>query len=271
MSRWNLIYITSNSHSGSTLLDMLIGSNSRCITLGEIHKLTSNLHGVCACGAANYQECAFWCDVDARLQSSGGPGLAQLHLDSVQEDEFQSMNRALFHVLQGKTNAKWFVDSSKKLSRLKNLISDPSFYVFPVHIVRRPEGVVCSNMRKGRGFYNELKLYYSQLWQRYQYLHRHPYLLVSYESLCSRPDIVLSEIMKRLGIAFEPAQLDWSRHDHHNVNGNRRTRTSRQSSIRLDERWRRELSLWQRLVIKLATVIFRCRLLLLLRAWPKPL
>ena len=51
MSSWNLIYITSNSHSGSTLLDMLIGSHSACLTLGEIHKLTLKSEGVCACGA----------------------------------------------------------------------------------------------------------------------------------------------------------------------------------------------------------------------------
>ena len=271
MSRWNLVYITSNSHSGSTLLDMLIGSHSSCITLGEIHKLTRKSKGVCACGAPNYQECAFWRDVDVRLQACGGPKLPELHLDSTQKDEFQEMNHYLFRVLQEKTNAQWFVDSSKKLSRLKSLVSDRSFNVVPVHIIRRPEGVVCSNMRKGRGFYGELHSYYYDLWNRYKYLHCRRHVLVSYESLCSQPDLVLGKIMERLGLFFESAQLQWSKHEHHNVNGNKRTRTSRQSLICLDERWRRELKLWQRLVVKLATIKFRLKLLLFLRVWPKPL
>ena len=63
--------------------------------------------------------------------------------------------------------------------------------------------------------------------------------------------------MNKLGLDFESEQLDWSSHDHHNVNGNKRTRTTRQSSIRLDERWRRDLSIWQRLVVKLTTIQFK--------------
>ena len=256
MTSWNLIYITGNGHSGSTLLDMLIGSHSKCVTLGEIHQLTLKAKGVCACGAANYKECDFWRDVDYRLQSSGGPQLSELHVDSSQESEFRRSNHALLSVLQEKTSARWFVDSSKKLTRLKSLLSDPSINVLPIHIVRRPEGVVCSNMAKGRGFYHSLRSYYSGLWSRYKYLRQKPCLTVSYEELCSFPEQVMTRIMRHLGLDFELEQLDWSSHDHHNVNGNKRTRTSSQSAIRLDERWRSKLNPWQRLVVKLASLHF---------------
>ena len=271
MSSWNLIYITSNSHSGSTLLDMLIGSHSECLTLGEIHKLTLKSEGVCACGAENYRECSFWSDVAARLQAEGGPSLAELCLHSEDDTEFRAMNRALFHVLQGKTGCQWFVDSSKKISRLKKLLADSEFNVLPVHIVRRPEGVVCSNVAKGRSYRDELRAYHYDLWQRYKFLRRRPHLLVSYESLCSRPERVLGQIMAAAGLSFESAQIAWADQEHHNVNGNKRTRTSRQSAIRLDERWRRELSRRQRLVIRLAQVRFRLLLLLRLGVWPQPL
>ena len=256
MTSWNLIYITGNGHSGSTLLDMLIGSHSKCVTLGEIHQLTLKAKGVCACGAANYKECDFWRDVDNRLRSSGGPQLSELHVDSSQESEFRRSNHALLSVLQEKTSARWFVDSSKKLTRLKSLLSDPSINVLPIHIVRRPEGVVCSNMAKGRGFYHSLQSYYSGLCSRYKYLRHKPCLTVSYEELCSFPEQVMAHIMRHLGLDFELEQLDWSSHDHHNVNGNKRTRTSSQSVIRLDERWRSKLNPWQRLVVKLASLHF---------------
>ena len=257
MTPWNLIYITSNGHSGSTLLDMLIGSHSECITLGEIHQLTLKAKGVCACGAANYKECSFWRDIDLRLQANGEPELSKLHVDSCYQDEFRRSNHALLGVLQEKTKARWFVDSSKKLTRLQSLLSDSSVNVLPIHIVRRPEGVVCSNMAKGRGFYASLHSYYSGLWSRYKFLRRKPHLLVSYEELCSCPEQVMSRIMNKLGLHFEVEQLDWTSHDHHNVNGNKRTRTTRQSSIRLDERWRRDLSIWQRLVVTLTTLKFK--------------
>ena len=271
MSSWNLIYITSNSHSGSTLLDMLIGSHSECLTLGEIHKLTLKSEGVCACGAENYRECLFWSDVSRRLVAKGAPALAELRLHSTEEAEFQEMNHALFGVLQEKTSCRCFVDSSKKISRLGQLLRDPAFRVMPVHIVRRPEGVVCSNIAKGRPYREELRAYHHDLWERYAFLRRRPHLLVSYESLCSNPELVLGRIMAAVGLSFEPGQLDWAEQEHHNVNGNKRTRTSRQSAIRLDERWRRELSRRQRLVIRLAQLRFRILLLLRLGIWPRPL
>ena len=57
MRSWHLIYIASNSHSGSTLLDALIGSHTQRLTLGDIHKLKSE--GVCASGAENHRDCPF--------------------------------------------------------------------------------------------------------------------------------------------------------------------------------------------------------------------
>lgn len=271
MSLWNLVYITSNSHSGSTLLDMLLGSHSRCLTLGEIHKLTLKSEGVCACGADNYRECLFWADVNQRLLASSGLALADLRLHTEDPREFQAMNRALFAALQAKTGCSWFVDSSKKLARLKLLLADPDFNVIPIHIVRRPEGVVCSNLAKGRPYRDELRAYYYDLWNRYKFLQRRPHLLISYERLCSQPEMILGRIMQALGLEFEPSQLDWSQQEHHNVNGNKRTRTSRHSAIRLDERWRRELTAGQRLLIALAQFRFRMRLLLRLGLWPRPL
>ena len=271
MSSWNLIYITSNSHSGSTLLDMLIGSHSQCLTLGEIHKLTQKSEGVCACGAENYRECLFWSDVSRRLAEHGAPALSELQLHSKDQAEFQRVNHALFRVLQEKVGCSWFVDSSKKLSRLSQLLRDPEFRVLPLHIVRRPEGVVCSNIAKGRSYREELRAYHHDLWERYAFLRRRPHLLVSYESLCSNPEWVLTGIMAAMGLSFEPAQLEWTEHEHHNVNGNKRTRTSRQSAIRLDERWRRALTRRQRLVIALAQLRFRVLLLVRLGIWPRPL
>ncbi|MCT0223909.1 hypothetical protein [Synechococcus sp. CS-1328] len=266
-----LIYITSNSHSGSTLLDMLIGSHSACLTLGEIHKLTAKSEGECACGASSFATCLFWQDVSSRLEASGSPPLADLQIHATDPVAFRDANRCLLTVLQQKTGCAVFVDSSKKLSRLKLLLQDPDLQVLPVHIVRRPEGVVCSNIAKGRPWGEELEIYHRNLWPRYDLLRHHPHLLVSYESLCRQPEQVLGRIMQAAGLAFEPDQLDWTRHEHHNVNGNKRTRTSRASTIRLDERWRRQLSRRQRLAIRLAQARFRLRLLLRFGLWPRPL
>lgn len=58
------IYICSAGHSGSTLLDMLIGSHSRIASLGEVNQLSKNiaLNTQCSCGD-EILSCRLWSKV----------------------------------------------------------------------------------------------------------------------------------------------------------------------------------------------------------------
>ncbi len=62
------VYICSAGHSGSTLLDLLIGSHSRIASLGEIWHLSKNLalNTECSCGVA-VRDCVVWREVVARV------------------------------------------------------------------------------------------------------------------------------------------------------------------------------------------------------------
>lgn len=62
------IFICSAGHSGSTLLDMLIGSHPQCESLGEVVLLPMEfaLDRVCTCGS-QIRECPLWSDVARRL------------------------------------------------------------------------------------------------------------------------------------------------------------------------------------------------------------
>ena len=144
------------------------------------------------------------------------------------------------------------MDSSKKLSRLKRLLRDPALRVMPVHIVRRPEDVVCSSIAKCRPCRVEFRLYLRDLWERYRFLHRRPHLPVKYVSPCSNSALVLGRIMA-------------------NGNSNKCSRTSRQSANRLDEIWRGQLSRRERLVICRAQLRSRLWLLVPLGLWTRPL
>lgn len=57
-------YICSSGHSGSTLLDLLLGSHSQVFSLGEVSHLPKNLalNTPCTCGAP-VRECPFWSKV----------------------------------------------------------------------------------------------------------------------------------------------------------------------------------------------------------------
>lgn len=68
-----LIYICSAGHSGSTLLDLLLGSHSRIVSLGEISHLPKNiaLNTRCSCGE-DVGECEFWQSIATRINADTG-------------------------------------------------------------------------------------------------------------------------------------------------------------------------------------------------------
>lgn len=66
------VYIAGPGHSGSTLLDMLLGGHEQVSALGEIHRFYLSLHKVsrphrCDCGKP-LRDCKFWQDVISELQ-----------------------------------------------------------------------------------------------------------------------------------------------------------------------------------------------------------
>jgi hypothetical protein len=67
------VYICSAGHSGSTLLDLLIGSHSRVASLGEIDQLSKNLalDTQCACGVS-VRSCPLWSEVITRVGAELG-------------------------------------------------------------------------------------------------------------------------------------------------------------------------------------------------------
>lgn len=73
----NIVYVSSDNRSGSTLLDLLLGGHPRITSVGELHHLQSYALGdrllydpahplICICGSP-VPECSFWLEVEARL------------------------------------------------------------------------------------------------------------------------------------------------------------------------------------------------------------
>lgn len=64
MPPFKTVFICSAGRSGSTLLDLILGSHSQITSLGEITQLPKNLalNTACACGV-KVRECAFWAEV----------------------------------------------------------------------------------------------------------------------------------------------------------------------------------------------------------------
>jgi len=181
-----LAYILAASHSGSTLLSMLLGSHPWIATVGEL-KLPASAMGEisryrCSCGEF-IRECQFWHEVKEGMAARGfefdiadagtdyqaaksryarrllGPLHRGKFLESLrgvalgicptwrrQLPEIQGRNVALISTIAEITGAKVVTDSSKTAVRLKYLLRNPELDIKVVRLIRDGRGVALTYM-----------------------------------------------------------------------------------------------------------------------------
>jgi hypothetical protein len=256
--RPRLLYITSRGHSGSTLTEMLIGAHSRVFALGEVKQLGGDREEGCRCGAGPLGACPFWSKVDALLRAEEGLGLEQLAVDHPDPEVFARHNLALVRAARKISGAELLIDSSKTLERLERLEASARFDLRILHLIRSPFGVAYSNAKRGRDLRAGCANYTLAMARTREYLRGREAIELRYERLARAPEQTLRDVMARLGLGFEPQQLEWASQDLHTVGGNT-MRFTRDSTIRLDVGWRRGLDWRQKLHVAWWTLPTRFR------------
>ena len=250
-ARLRLIYIASPGHSGSTLLDLLLNAHSKIVSGGELKRFQpfiGDLKRRCTCGITPILACPFWAAVAAELEARRlAP--ATIRTDGADQGAVDE-NVVLLQAIAKVGGADILVDSSKTLRRLKLLMESPDIDVLPVILIRDPRGQIWSRIRKGHHFGTALREYRSIYRDLAKSLKDRPQLWVRYEDLATDPKRTLARILALVGEQFEPGQLDWAQSGKHNINGNR-MRFSTDSAIVRDESWRGNLTLRQRIAIRL--------------------
>jgi len=167
-------YLLAASHSGSTLLAILLGSHPDVCTTGELKatSLGDPERYRCSCGAP-IRQCAFWRDIAARMAARGHafditqaathistgatpyvrrllqPLVRGSALETLREAglglapswhtrvaEFHALNASLVGSVCDATGARVVVDSSKVGIRLKYLLRNPALDVRVIRVVR---------------------------------------------------------------------------------------------------------------------------------------
>jgi hypothetical protein len=126
-----VIFIASLSHSGSTLLDLLLGAHPNFVGLGELYKvlqmspaqLESERVMRCTCGQ-RVSDCIFWNPTISALQKGAAGSLAK---------KYQTVLDCLQNIL-GKE--KQLVDSSKYLAPLQLVTRLPGVDLKAVHLLK---------------------------------------------------------------------------------------------------------------------------------------
>ena len=277
----NILYITGESHSGSTLLAMALGNHPGVFAPGEVkafgrsyqrnyirkyrpdllHSPASAHAAVlwerpCTCGAAPLRTCPVWAATAEHLMRSLGRPIDDIDVDHHDPVRFAADNRALFQAIQAVTGATWIVDSSKSLQRLLRLRAVDGLNVKPLRLVRSPHGVVYSEYRRGRPLLRSAYVHVRNEWRRKRALRHVPHLEVHYEQLVHEPIATLGRCIAALGLPFDAQQLGRMNQPQHIFQGNR-VRFTSVTTFEEDKRWQTNLSRAQKVTIALLMLPLR--------------
>ncbi|MCA9247644.1 MAG: sulfotransferase [Planctomycetales bacterium] len=251
-----LIYIVGNGHSGSTLLDLVIGSHSQIESVGELVSIAPHAMGAasderCTCGAS-YANCEFWSPVIKLAMAN----LADKSLDLRVTDQqlFAERNVALLQAILQHSGARYVCDSSKIAKRLWTLQECDTIDTFIIHLVR--DGRAVGNSYQRAAVRQEKKgeldfdfRYVLRRWRRtnlkiwHKFHENDRYFLIRYEDFCADPRDVLLRLLPKLGLKYEEEMLQFRDTTHHNISGNR-MRLLPGQEIRRDLKYVSQLSTW---------------------------
>ncbi len=246
-SRPTVVYIAGLGHSGSTLLDLMLGSHSRLVGLGEVDRTIQALDvsgtqeqrpKICSCGELPAL-CAVWGGVHARLALNPAANYEQRYFDTIMAMQSVYGRQVLA------------VDSSKHLHALDSLRQHTGFQLRVIFLVRDVRSFVVSMLdnsirkRHDHPTYPSPSAYrLAQDWYRLNraakaYLEhfRLPFIFMGYEELCMAPEAATRKICAFLGVEWESSMLDLSQTRSHVVQGNRMRRGGAKSTLSYDWRW----------------------------------
>lgn len=269
----DLVYILGHGHSGSTLLDMLLGSHPIVFSLGEMRyfddwRVNNDL---CTCGKS-FQECKFWSQILSQFDkptdyllhqnlSVFGKGqrfLIDLAIHRTSSDLSRFILRLAPNVYQQAKNAENLYQTIRKCSKASVLIdSSKSIRHGGLLYALQPESTKMIYLtRDGRGWFaSQLKrttltptqLAISWLRQTQQtetFLSTLPnsaYIHVLYEQICRETEDTIRSLCDFISIPYEDRIMDFRQIEHHNIGGNP-MRLKSQAEIREDVRWRADLT-----------------------------
>lgn len=298
-SKLPLVYILSTGRSGSTLLDVLLGAQPACWTLGEFHLLDIGVgqHMQCGC-RAQLSKCDFWGPILNRVRRTmsfpvgyfrsgrhpngkvvrwnllpslltGRPLPTQRSIaDAYAASNLAALDEVRYAAAQQQEEMSWFIDASKDPYRLLWLQASGHFDIRVIHLIRRPEGFVSNMLRSANARDAGAVIKYTGRWLidnliSLMLLRRmfspKAVKTVHYEDLATNPEIVIGDLCHWLEVPFDEARTYGTRYDVNHGIGGNRPRWDA-LAVKLEETWRTTMPTFhQRLVSFLAAPLLAFR------------
>ncbi len=250
-----LVLINSLSHSGSTVLSMVLSGHDKLVSLGEIfqvlredpHYWLDNTNATCSCGA-KASKCKIWGAALQEMVRDTKPDATKKKYDSI-SDRYQILLKTFAEVYGNDTTA---IDTSKGFRHLQMSTEDPKLDIRLIFLMRDARAYATSQTRIARtqqrkglrkfkqsAAFQLLKWYYCNR-RRQKHIQRHNLNAVqmSYESLCFHSEETVQNICNTLGIDYQKKMICLSDSRHHILQGNSmRLNQKKQASLSYDSRW----------------------------------
>jgi hypothetical protein len=291
--RINLIYIVSNGRSGSTLLEMLIGKHTQCMTVGEFQMLPIDFRNniqPCGCGLS-ISNCEFWSkiykinksiidngSIDKFRDLSAGKVIRIKEIidillfresDLKSQKKYGNENFKIFKnilKISNKDKKIKIIDSSKDPYRLKWLIQSGYFNINILHIIKSPNAFVYSMIKNEKSaikkIYKTARM--SVRWSLENLIIRtvsrtfakkNRYYRVQYESLAKTPQVEMEKVFNFLKIENENITENGFQFKNHAISGN--FMRFKSSKIKLDQKWIKYLGFVEKIIIYMITRPFK--------------
>lgn len=245
-SPYQVIYIGPYGFSGSTLLDLALAQSPVISSGGELFQLAewARDNRLCTCRRA-MENCDFWSSLnsigDGAALSAPSSLSAFWDYSSFPMSDADALRYArahwqVFDEVAKRTNARYVVDSSKHLWRLRALVAARPGQVRYLHLMRNPV-VVAKSAAKAKArpaiapdeytspvpVWKTLAKWVLTNRAAVQFARREELrsLTVSYEQLSSEPAQVLEQVCGWLDMPSDSRMLDIVTAGHHNIAGSR--------------------------------------------------
>lgn len=242
----NIVFIAGIGHSGSTLLDLLLGSQAQTVSLGEIDKIIHSKTREmfmeryiyrekypCSCGKKP-SLCPFWSEFSTYIIKNENMSYADYYQKAID-------------ITEKRFGALYIVDSSKNIHALRRLTEALSMSVKSVtfkviHLVKDVRNLAASNIRSNRvtGVLRNIKKWTSQnnTFETFLMEHHISYMNVGYEELAISTELTLRNIAAFLGLSMNEVHINLNSEESHILFGNHMRLDEKKSSrIEYDYHW----------------------------------
>lgn len=282
-----ILYILGYGHSGSTLMNQILGSAKNSFSVGEFmffrnrwnnknwrNNKISQEKNVCDCGQLH--RCKLWKSVSQGInmdQTYNHPDYSDSYFKTFNYLYFNQNKEFFSHTFNDgnlysiilknskklKPETKLIVDSSKNLNRLILLKNNPDLDVKVIYLKRDLRGVI-SSMEKQNVFF--LKTYFiwvvnNLLMRKFvKKLSESDKLEISYDYFAQNPKKYLKQINQKFetNIDLENYIDNVNKEQYHNFSGNG-MRNKKLESIKYDQSWKKRMSKPKQIILTILCYI----------------